>query len=171
MSSEGTLLSVLEASFNFWHVRSFVSVRMWLWLMLHWLSSDLSPLCKEHHLPYLSIHISFHLCPAFPLTFGVKWVLDYFVINTACFSLTWTDKFMTQLSKPVLGPAFFDSEMLQEHVVQGVLSPSGTGHSSDWCSWLIFAFFDAALKFEFTGQQNVPNSLCWEIGKHSLFRK
>lgn len=75
---------------------------------------------------------------------------------------------MTQLSKPVLGPAFLDSEMLQEHVVQGVLSPSGTGHCSDWCSWFIFAYFDTALKFEFTGQQNVPNSLCWEICKQFI---
>lgn len=41
---------------------------------------------------------------------------------------------MTLLSKPVLGPAFLSSEMLQEHVVQEVLSPSGSGHSSDLCS-------------------------------------
>lgn len=41
---------------------------------------------------------------------------------------------MTRLPKPVLGPVFLDSEMLQEHVVQKVFSLSGTGHSSDWCS-------------------------------------
>lgn len=73
---------------------------------------------------------------------------------------------MTQLSKPMLGSAFLDSEMLQEHgsrfkrcfplqkVVTAVTGAPG----------FLFAHFDTALKFEFTGHQNVPNSLCWEIG-------
>lgn len=61
---------------------------------------------------------------------------------------------MTELSKPVLGPAFLDSEMLQEHVAQEVLSLPELVTAVIGAPGFLFAHL--ALKFEFTGHQTFP---------------